>query len=359
MSGSQPRTTSGNPQYHDQRSHRQHPSTPTPPLPLLLQPATGQVPIDAEIGEARYAAETFRQWLLGRDGGTTPLEQRVLDTAQRTWAKTTWSGRRRLWSKFLGWRQIPGNAHPDLGMELAKFVASHTATKPSTRLTYGYSLAAIATRLGHQVPVLRWYLSGLSTFGAMNPTDGARPATRAQVATLVADTTLPMSVRAGIFLAWKTASRWDDILGLTRRSFLLRMPTEVIVEWGKLKTNRRHKFTVHSWTVVKSAEPMTLLLSHIRSLRRNDAFISTSTRRLVELLRTRTSPRLTAHSFKKGAVDELVRLAALGQFKLRKLPRLTKHVDRKNDFPASTLRYVSTRVNLARSLGTQAATRLL
>ena len=323
------------------------------------QSVTEQEPCGDDEAEEEFAAETFRQWLSGADGGSTPLEKLVLATAQRTWAKGTWSQRTRLWRNFLRWRQVPGNTHPDMGMELAMFVASHTGTKASTRMTYGTSLASIATRLGRQVPVLRWYISGLSTTPGAMVADGAQPATQQQVARLVADSTLPQSVRAGIFLAWKTASRWDDILGLTRQSFLLVSSLEIVVEWGKLKTNRRQKRTVHSWTVVASDTPMNLLRRHVLSLRADDPFVSTSTRQLIELLRSRTSPRLTAHSFKKGAVDHLVRLAAAGQFDLRKLPQLAKHVDRANDFPASTLRYVSERIGLARSLGTQDATRLL
>ena len=343
------------------RARRHQPpilQTSLPPLPLLQPPTTGLVRCVGD-NEEEYAAATFHQWLLGTDAAVTPLQRQVMATAQRTWAKSTWSSRTRLWRNFLLWRQGQGNTHKDMGMELAMFVASHTRTKPSTRMTYGYSLAAIATRLGRQVPILRWYLSGLSTTPGATAADGATPATREQVLALMADTTLPLSVRAGIFLAWKSASRWDDLLSLSKKSFLLVTPTEIVVQWEKLKTNRRQKFSVHSWTVVQSEEPMSLLLRHLRSLRGEDRFVLTSTRRLIELLRARTTPRLTAHSFKKGAVDELVRLAAEGQFNLQQLPLLAKHVDRRNDFPASTLKYVSARVALARAIGTQAATKLL
>jgi hypothetical protein len=326
----------------------------------LQQPATAPELCVAGDGEEEiFAAETFRQWLVGKEDGSSPLEQQVLATAQRTWAKTTWAQRKRLWCNFLRWRQIPGNGHQDLGTQLAMFVQSHAGTRPTTKLTYGYSMAAIATRLGRTVPMLKWYLSGLSTVPGAVSADGAQPATRQQVHELVADMSLSAAVRAAIFLAWKTASRWSDLLALTRRSFLLAAPHEVIVEWGQLKTNRRQQLSVRSWTVVEHREPMTLLLRHLRSLRGDVPFLSVTTDQAIELLRTRTSPRLTAHSFKKGAVDELVRQAVAGHFDLRKLPLLAKHVDRAHEFPASTIRYVSARVELARSLGTQEATRLL
>jgi hypothetical protein len=68
---------------------------------------------------------------------------------------------------------------------------------------------------------------------------------------------------------------------------------------------------------------------------------------------------LTAHSPKRGAVGVLVEAAMQGQLDPRLIPLVAKHKDQLHDFPVATLRYAPNKVQLARMLGTQNATRIL
>ena len=70
-------------------------------------------------------------------------------------------------------------------------------------------------------------------------------------------------------------------------------------------------------------------------------------------------PQLTAHSFKRGAVDYLLKAAEQGILDPRLIPLVAKHQDHLHDFPSSTLRYTSNPQSFARVLGTGQASMLL
>ena len=78
----------------------------------------------------------------------------------------------------------------------------------------------------------------------------------------------------------------------------------------------------------------------------------------VKIIQTRF-PWLTAHSFKKGASDFLVRMVEEGRLDKKLLPLILKRADKENAFPANTIRYSSEKERYARILGTGKATVLL
>ena len=122
---------------------------------------------------------------------------------------------------------------------MSAFVVS-TSTSPSTRAAYARTLRTLAKRLGVKpTPVLDLLLAGASGAANTNPTEirQARAISRDHVHQLIrlAMTDDPSGrLSLSLWLAWKTASRWSDILGLQRQNFLLfdLAANEVIIEWA-------------------------------------------------------------------------------------------------------------------------------
>jgi len=289
--------------------------------------------------------------------GLSPRHARVMHVCSNTWAPSTTAQRLSLWTRYHKYARL----HPekDIGMSMALFIET-LPVMSSTKLTYAKTLAATAAKLDIQVPILRLYASGLAASGGTTPTAQASPATRKQVDTLMSH--LPVHLAAPILLAWKTASRWDDVTHLQRQNVTVLSPSRIIVQWSQTKSTRAQPFRASTWTEIVDDDPRRLnpLLEHLQSLRPTDPVTRLSTAQLIRLLRQFPDTQdLTAHSIKRGAIDVLVRAAAEGRLDRHIVCLMAKHKDELFEMPATTLRYVSDKVALARMLGTHLATRLL
>ena len=119
---------------------------------------------------------------------------------------------------------------------------------PSTKDTY----------LKNYLQVRTWSLASplqqlkaeLLREGANMPTHQARPCP-IQVLDDPALTTSPHR-RAQFWLAWKTASRWSDLLRLTTADFIIPDDATLIVDWSnKTKASLRRPFRASRFTVVR------------------------------------------------------------------------------------------------------------
>lgn len=170
----------------------------------------------------------------------------------------------------------------------------------------------------------------------------------------------PMLVphRLGLLLAWKSASRWDEISRLYPEHILISQ-SDLIVDWGQsTKSSRLDPHRASRWTVIRGNDlpEITTLLKACSPQR---PITSLSTTALTRLLRLAfPGEGLSAHSIKAGAVDVVARGVQAGALPLSTLHRLAKHATT-NDPPATTLRYVRDHAVLARMLGTGEATQLL
>jgi integrase len=298
--------------------------------------------------------------MLGRAAqrARSPLTAAVMATATNTWAQSTVKNRDGLWQRWQVWASNNRAISP--GTDLARFVESLRAL-PSSKMTYAKGLAAIMQRMHQPVPILRLYISGLRATGALIPQRQAVPLCRRSLERLLQLLSPPL--QAAALLAWKTASRWNDLLGLKRKSFLLVEPQRVVIRWGETKTSRVNPFAASLWTVVDDDSPARLrpLIQHIESLIHPEApFLQLSTADLDRWM-ARQNLEWRAHSFKRGALNVLMRhLAETQDERLKALiPLLAKHAHPIQAFPSTTLGYVTDHVNTALALNTQAVTRLL
>jgi hypothetical protein len=288
---------------------------------------------------------------------------------QQLWTTKVWSSRASLLLRLRTFSEQHRLSHLPLGVQAAAFISSLQRIKQSTMKQYASGLSSTLSRLGHQTPMLDLLRSALSASGSTIPTRQAPPASVLQVFVLVNAALRAGSDRlaVGLFLCWKTASRWDDVHHLRKESFLLLTPRRIIIAWGATKSNRRQAFRPDSWTVVDEPDPsrawmMELCLRTIAALRPEQLLLeSFTTDKVRKLMRQQTATaELTAHSIKRGAINVLIAAAVEGRLRdPRLIPLLAKHKDALHWFPQTTLGYVDDKVQLALMLGTQHATMLL
>lgn len=284
------------------------------------------------------------------------------------WALSTWSSRASLLLRLEHFASRHHLTQYPIGVQAAAFI-SNLKVAPSTKAGYCSALATTARRLGHTVPMLDMLAAAYRAVGSTTLTQ-AHPATRLQLFALVnaAMKKNNNNLAVGIWLAWKTASRWDDITHLTKESFLVHEQQQrfLVIQWGQTKTNRKLEFRPDSWTVVVEEDPKVgwiweLTQRTIRSLGKGELLTTTTTEALRRFMRSiPTTQSLTGHSIKRGAVATLVD-AALEQrlHDPRLISLIAKHKDDLHSFPQATLRYCADKVKLALMLGTQHCTRLL
>ena len=298
----------------------------------------------------------------------------VFNNAQRTisflWAASVWNERTRLWQRMQEFAKERNISHLPLGMQAVAYVSSKTNCETSTRMKYCSNLRSLLHRMGVETPLLDLYANALPTSGSLLPVQQATPCPKDLAYTLMEhalSTLQSKPMAAAIYIVWKTASRWSDILGLTGASLVEcnNNFTELILQWGVTKTNRAQDFRATSWTVIEELHRPDLLRNAaevLRSLKPSEPLIDCSTekfRRLLRLHPTANDLNLSAHSFKRGAADVLFLAAAEGRLEPRLAVLLLKHKDKLHEFPSATLRYVNSKRNLALTLGSQHATRLL
>jgi hypothetical protein len=300
-----------------------------------------------------------------------PYTQAILKSVMPMWANNTWVTRSHLLLRFLRFQQqllsTPHRSKP-LGWQMAAFVVS-TQTSPATKTVYARTLRTLAKRMGIQsLPVLDLLIQGQAVVTNMTPIRQAAPLPRSDMEKLLRTAWAEdksMRLPLTLWLCWKTCSRWSDIANLLKANFIhFDLPQhELVIEWGDLKTNRRNRFKTYGLTVVREInhELMLLLLKKVVRKLPKDTPLSPMTTQQIRRWIRKALPisNYSAHSIKRGSLDILVEEAVAGNLDPRIIPIVAKHKDDLHDFPATTLRYISGKVALARMLRTAEATMLL
>ena len=304
--------------------------------------------------------------MLSRDQATlralSAPQQRVVQQLHHVWAETTWTARINLLARFKQHCSDNNIADPlaCLDWAITTFVEA-TETSAATRLTYAKTLAALYHRFGHTTPILQLYQASLRNDGATIPTRQAVAATPAQVDWLMrrANNLGNQRLVAALFIQWKTASRWDEVMRLVGKSVVLASSDEIIIEWlDRTKSTRGDPFRPSSWAVIKHDRPMDSVVAMLQQLQPEEELTGWTTETFARWLKDDPcTEELSAHSFKRGAIEILVKLAAEQLISPQLIPLLAKHKSPLTEFPSTTLRYASSnKLALARMLRTQDAT---
>jgi hypothetical protein len=294
------------------------------------------------------------------------LFQPATQQIKHIWATSTWKQRAQLWRRLDEFSNRHNIQHLPLGMRATAMISSLNNISQSSKLTYAKSFRGIAHQLSMQTPLLSLYVSSLNADGAGIPTHQALPASQLQVRTLIRWCITELNsprLATAIYIMFKTASRWDDVANLQKRSLIHSEQNQLIIEWGKTKTNRRMQYLVFGWTIIEELnypEMIQIALETFANLKDDEFLCQLETDRFVRIIqRHPLCKELTAHSFKRGAADVLWQAAANNIIDPRRITMLLKHKDQQHDFPSTTLTYAPNKVNLAKAFKTNELTRLL
>jgi hypothetical protein len=166
--------------------------------------------------------------------------------------------------------------------------------------------------------------------------------------------------RLAALIAWKTASRWDEVLRLSRSSCTILPetvtdPARILIDWdNRTKASRTNPHRASRWTIIEG--PFTDEISaKLLPLEPTAPITLLST---AEIDRILLPHGYSAHSFKAGAMNHITRQLPPGQDSEVLLARLAKH-QHPLDPTAVTLGCIRDHLALALTLGTKRATRLL
>jgi len=216
------------------------------------------------------------------------------------------------------------------------------------------------------------YQAGLRAMGAGVPAHQAPAITMDELhkvfAALLDDNVVRNSRRAAtlLFLAFKTASRWDEVSRLTRQQFLEVNAQRIIIYWGgNTKTTRMTPYRTDSWVVIEHEMPIPqFVLETIAGMQGTEPLLGHTSdwgnTLFKRVLGSKTA--VTCHSIKAAAVSKLVLEVVAGNLEERMVSRVAKHEPSSlmsTGLQTTTLRYARDQVALALALKTQEATRLL
>jgi hypothetical protein len=214
-------------------------------------------------------------------------------------------------------------------------------------------------------------MKGLRTFLLCEDPDQAIPMSKEHFYHCLAMKTSPNSLmRAAFLLCWKTASRWDEMTHLEDTNIRQISITEILIVFEFTKA--RQKFRAdHCIMVVGSKEQISEIMTPLRG--RKGLLFPWTTEQIdtmlaewpmnetdmMQMIDTKFT-KYSAHSLKRGALQEAMRLAIRGIITPEVVQHLAKHAGGLGQvLPPNTTRYVTDKTLIARLNGTQIATALL
>lgn len=230
-----------------------------------------------------------------------------------------------------------------------------------TILKYGRVMAAMFPQI-KDVEYARWCIS-LAKEAAKIPIRQVEALSWPDLAKFLAS--LPRPLFWAVWLAWKTSSRWEEILELTPSDVLSAMidgTLIVVIDFAwKTKSSKTRPFRPDMLVHLKDKKMRHLkFLQWTSSRRPNDPLTTVSANELRALLRKFFPTRyLGTVSLKAGAISHLHLEAARGKIDIPRVISLAKHQTDLRTVPDHHVRYGRNKVALAVALGSGAATLIL
>lgn len=288
------------------------------------------------------------------------LESQLEQTISKIWSHTTWKQYSSLWRRFLLFIELTGEDELSVGDHAAALFVCALEVSIQTKHTYARNFITIFRKLGWPHVELSLLDLAMKSQGALIPMHQARPMTKRDVDLIFRSIERPYNFL--VLLAWKTASRWDEITRLTKESFL---PTdrmdEILIYFGTdTKTSKGKPFRPDMYAVIRGEHTDTLrsfLNPYLRQARANEPLFPFPTAKIRDILE---AWNFSAHSMKRGAILHLLHVLPEGSPHLHLLPLLAKHAPHHPVLQDLEIRYGSEhQAGIARHLGTGILTSLL
>lgn len=279
---------------------------------------------------------------------------RFQDILAKMWSANTIRGRASIWRRFLEWCRRERSV---INADSAALFVVATGVSTQGQMAYAKSLSAIFLRFRVDRSALLTLMAALRANSGDIPIRQAIPFTKQGLLSWADQQSA--RVRLGLYIGWKTASRWDEIRQLRRRNFIRASPREVIIDWATLPKGRRgNPFHASRYSVIVG-DLTPQISSGALTLTSNHADLSDiSSAKLTRMMQASGLPQ-TSRSIKRGAVTHLTSLAARKGLDPAVIPNLSKHKVSNPVLPDMTIRYGADPASMARLLGTSKATRWL
>lgn len=282
-------------------------------------------------------------------------EQEAEQLMEAMWSEATWVQYRSLWRRLQEFAASQGRSADDGTMVL--FI-QHLPITTASKHTYARTCINILNRMGHPHPLLTMYDKGLRSSGGEIPLHQAEPMRHGDLLHILPS--LPPLMAQGLMLAWKTASRWDEIARLQRTSVLQITEDEIVLYFGaETKTSRTSPFRPELFCVVRgpwTKELGQFLRQRMQTVQPGLPLIPVQTAAVTLAL---APYGYSAHSIKRGALSHVMAALPEGSPHFHILSLLAKHARSAPAVTSVTLRYVEQQVLTARQLGTGLLTSLL
>lgn len=237
--------------------------------------------------------------------------------------------------------------------------------------------------------VLLDYVKALSNDGANIPSTWAIPMPREVMREIISDPGLPLEVRAGVYLAWKTVSRWDDVRGLTLPLPYFPPKNQILVRFlDNTKTSVSDPFagrflTLLDWSHPEGTAPSKEILDYLVKGPPSRLCLNWDSSRMNSYLTQipvplealdppppqgiTYRPNFTCHSIKRGADRHLWVKGFLENYENPEkrldpeiIERICKHLNPRGErLGSTTLRYTPDPYIAALALETHLASRIL
>lgn len=384
-------------QYYDATEDEGWNHQALPSSRLLMLNRVGDDPSSWErIDRDASAAAELRRWfqLTLQKVDPSPELRPVFTRLRNRWAPSTWRGKHSAINiatrqsgltlgELLG--TYPELASVNFLTGLEDRLAKETLLK-STALRYSRDFTQIMGRIEGTPPLdlalLQDYAKALVRDGAQFPHHLALPMSRALARMLITSHQLSLDLRAGIFVAWKTCSRWDDIHELALPLRYDASQKQILVAFldntkaSKIDPYECRFFAIVDWSDPTGTQPSEEILRYLTS-RRGSLCDQWGTRELENMLRRLNPPtsllmqptlvpgqewrtHYTAHSIKKGAIKHLWENQASANLDPLIIERISKHKNPSGEpLSREAIRYAPDVFPIARYLGTHLASRLL
>ena len=275
------------------------------------------------------------------------------------WAPSTFDLRRCVWDRLQAWCQ---RENLPITEDSAVLFVAAAGVSPQSELTYAKALSALFGHLGWERQCLLTYCTALRAQGAAIPIAPARPLDKSTLTEwlLANEESLPRGLLIAVMLAWKTASRWDEVSHVTRRHFVQVDQQELIVDWFRIpKLRKANPFVPSRYGVVVGDWTCTIA-AYVATMLPDARLTDVSTAQLRALWsRDPMMEEFTCHSIKRGALTHLGRaLDAGADIDPWRISLLAKH-DHTLVVGKQTLRYIADPIAMARLHGTQHVTKFL
>lgn len=323
----------GGSQKNQQDEHKHHLRTNSP-----LHHTTEIIHKNGATTRTSLESALFGNAIPKLNGELETIREQVLQTIRQRWAATTTQARNRLYNELLEMASL----EPNLPLQTtAALMIQRKDVTIQTKLTYAKNLHAILRQLNHETELLSSYIAGLRAMGAEIPNRQAAPITRQELENIVC----PTSVRVALMIAWKTASRIDEVAKLKPESIVLSTPSEVIIWFGcHTKTSRQRPFMPQLFQVIRGEQTEFI---HNNLQKAFEEWPTTAT-----IARHLPHP-YTMHSIKHGAAEALLKLAGEGKVDINLIPMVLKHASAQKILSETTVRYMSqNKADLARTFRT-------